>query len=314
MQTHTFLAKPIDSGKRLDSFLLEQSALKEIGLTRSKVTQAIETEGVLVNNASSKPSYRLKTNDAITIALSPVKETALTPDARRNIPVLFENEHFVIVDKPAGVQAHPSSADASDTLVNWLIDRYPDITSVGDDALRPGIVHRLDKDTSGLLVIAKNQTAFEELKRLFSERKISKIYTALVHGHINPSEGTLDTPLARAYSLPKQAIATPHTHTRGTIRPALTHYRVLEHRGEYDLVEARPKTGRKHQIRVHLASIGHPIVGDKLYGTKLTRAQDKHFSRHFLHAKELSFSLFGQDYSFESPLPEEFHVVIPKEY
>lgn len=308
MYTDNPIAKPHDSGKRLDAFLLEQSSFQEAGLTRSGTTQAIETQAVLVNDKPSKPSYRLKAGDKVSFNISPSEPLTLVPNPDLAINILFENADFLIIDKPAGIQVHPSSADTSGTVANWLIARYPDIASVGENSLRPGIMHRLDKNTSGLMVIAKTQETFTELKRLFAERKVSKTYIAFVHGHVSPEQGTIDTPLARSGSLAKQSVATSDKHVRGFIRSALTQYHVIEHLGNLTLVEAKPKTGRTHQIRVHLASIGHPIVGDPLYTPRnIKRSLQQAFPRHLLHAHKLSFVLFGQDYSFESPLPADFH-------
>jgi 23S rRNA pseudouridine1911/1915/1917 synthase len=322
MDQATYHIKAHDSGKRLDAFLSAQEAPKNAGLARSGVIRAIESREALVNGKGEKPSYRLKTGDVVVFAIPELTQETPVPNPDLPLQVVFEDESILVVDKPAGTQVHParnathsvaggpSAVEKTGTVANWLVARYPAIAQIGEDPMRPGIVHRLDKNTSGLLVVAKTQEAFEALKRLFAHRKVTKTYLALVHGHIDPKEGVIDTPIARAATLRKQSVATENTRTRGTVRQALTEYSVLERYPDFDFVEARPKTGRMHQIRVHLASIGHPVVGDFLYGTKITRAQDKALSRHFLHAHKLSFTLFDRDYSFESPLPPDLQALL----
>lgn len=231
------------------------------------------------------------------------------PNKDLPITVIFENKDFAILNKPAGIAMHLSSPQDTKTVVNWLIATYPEIITVGEDILRPGIVHRLDKDTSGICIIAKTQEAYLELKTLFKERLMQKTYIAIVHGHITPQTGIVHAAIARSLTLRKQAIVDKDLMVQGKIRNAITPYQVTQSYDLYDIVEVKPKTGRMHQIRVHLASLGHPIVGDTLYGNKITRKIDKLnislVSRHLLHATHLQFNLFGESYEFSVPLPQD---------
>jgi 23S rRNA pseudouridine1911/1915/1917 synthase len=301
-----------EANQRLDRFLLRQTFATQAHLTsRSECADAIRKNQILINNTPAKPSSVLKTGDIITfIEQSQEKTTSLIPNPDLPLQILFENQHFIILDKPAGIAMHPNTYKDAATVANWLVARYPNIVIVGENALRPGIVHRLDKDTSGVCVVAKTQETFVALKAMFKEHIVRKTYTAIVHGHILPTKGTIDTAIAKSLTLNKQAIIDTDLMVRGRIRDAVTHYRVTQSLQDFDVIEAQPKTGRKHQIRVHLFSIGHPIVGDKLYSTKLTRKADRELpngpKRHFLHAKRLQFTLFGEDYDFSSPLPQDF--------
>jgi 23S rRNA pseudouridine1911/1915/1917 synthase len=301
-----------DTGKRLDSFLMDQSQIREAGLTRSALVEAIASDQVLIGAKPAKPGYRLKAGDEIKASLDIPAAQGLSPRAEIPLKVIAEDSELAILDKPAGLQVHPSATETDETVANWLVARYPGIAGVGENPLRPGIVHRLDKGTSGLLAIAKTQRAFEGLKRLFKDRKVSKTYLALVHGHLERTEGVIDRPIGRSATLAKQAVASESARVRGTVRPAVTEYRVVRsYREGYDLVELRPKTGRTHQIRVHLASLGHPVVGDPLYTPKnIKRSLKEAYPRHFLHAYRLRFELFGRSYDLSSPLPEDFQALL----
>lgn len=296
------------TGERLDTFLVHYASghphLK-LPTSRADFSRAIKSGNITINHKPAKPSTPLKAGDTVQLSFFPVQQSPLLPHHALSIPILFENKDFIIINKPAGIQTHPSATETSTTVVNWLIANFPEISSIGEDPLRPGIVHRLDKNTSGLLIIAKTQATFQELKMLFQHRKIAKTYLALVYGHIQPQEGIIDKPIARSRTLAKQA--TGDKHTRGTLRPARTEYTVITRYSDFDMIEAHPKTGRTHQIRVHLASIGHPIAGDSLYTPKsIKRGDFPFFKRHLLHASRLQFELFGEKYSFESPLPQDF--------
>ncbi len=301
-----------EANQRLDHFVMKQSFMAKRNLeSRSECADAINNGSVLINGAKAKPSSVLKTGDIITfIEPSQVKNTSIVPNSDLPLKVLFENEHFAILNKPAGIAMHPVTLSDTETVANWLIERYLEMTTVGEDPLRPGIVHRLDKDTSGVCVVAKTQEAFMALKELFKAHSVQKTYVAIVYGHIIPTEGTIDTAIARSLTMGKQAVVDTDLMVRGKIRAAITHYCVTQSLLDFDIVEAQPKTGRMHQIRVHLFSIGHPIVGDKIYSTKLTRKADRERiggpTRQLLHAKRLQFTLFDTDYDFSSPLPEDF--------
>jgi 23S rRNA pseudouridine1911/1915/1917 synthase len=196
------------------------------------------------------------------------------------------------------------------TVAHWVITKYPEIRGVGENALRPGIVHRLDRETSGVLVIAKTNPAFRALKELFQTRTLQKTYIALVYGHMSELKGEINKPLIRHSGELKRFVVETQSAPEGA-RQALTSYRVIARYREYDLLEVTPKTGRTHQIRVHLASLGHPIVGDKLYAFKSMRRGEKLFSeRQMLHAYCLEFDLFSKKYVFEAPLPPDFRSVL----
>jgi 23S rRNA pseudouridine1911/1915/1917 synthase len=288
-------------GKRIDKFLAEEFFL----YSRAEIAEKIKKEEVFVNGKKVKPSYRLEENDQVETGDFSNQQKKLLPNADIKLEIIFENEDLLVIDKPAGLQVHPSDCKQTDTLTNALISNHPEISDVHDNSveayLRPGIVHRLDKDTSGVMVIAKNKETFDELKKLFKDRTIEKKYLALVEGVLDEEGGIIDKPLARSAGFSKQLIARENTKTK--IRQAVTHYAVLEKFENFSLLEVSPKTGRMHQIRVHLASIGHPIVGDAVYGKK---APGSPVARQLLHAKSLSFDLGGKHYDFEAKMPTDF--------
>jgi 23S rRNA pseudouridine1911/1915/1917 synthase len=235
--------------------------------------------------------------------------------------IIYENADFLVVNKPAGLVMHAAKVNpkkridegkkAEPTLVDWLLAHYSEIKSVGDDpALRPGIVHRLDKETSGIMLVARNQESFERLKKLFQDHAIHKTYLALVFGVPKNESGTIDAPIGIKNGTLKRSI-----RSEKMAKPAVTDYRVIkkfaaseENEKSFSLLEVKPKTGRTHQIRVHLASIGHPIVGDRLYGPK--KAQPDFATRMMLHATSLEFSdEKGRRFEFEAPPPKDFGTI-----
>ncbi|MGB9847811.1 MAG: RluA family pseudouridine synthase [Minisyncoccia bacterium] len=225
------------------------------------------------------------------------------------IKIIFENEDFLVVNKPNGLLVHSAKKDEK-TLVDWLLNRYPKIKDVGEDRTRPGIVHRLDRETSGLLLVAKNQKAFEYFKKLFQEHQIKKGYLALVYGEFKNKKGIIDKPIGIVSSSIKRSTAAKKMKE---LKEAITEYEVVdswEFEGEkYSLLKVFPKTGRTHQIRVHLSSIGHPIVGDKIYGRKKNDLSP----RLFLHAYFLEFKApNGTVLHLESDLPQDLEFVLRK--
>jgi len=236
-----------------------------------------------------------------------------------NIKIVFENKDFLVINKPPGLLVHGvnhrsvhenihESIHKQKTLVDWLIKRYPKIIDVGEDKNRPGIVHRLDKETSGLLIIAKNQKAFDYFKKLFQEHRIKKGYLALVYGEIKNKKGVINKPIGIVASSIKRSTAAKKMKE---LKEAITEYEVLrsfDYQGEkFSLLKVFPKTGRTHQIRVHLASIGHPVVGDKIYGRK----KEKIVSRLFLHAYLLEFNLPDDGIlRLESELPDDLKQIL----
>ena len=282
-------------GERLDAFLARRCGHE---LSRSFAHRLIAEGQVTVNGAASKPSHRLRHGDDVVVLLPPPQVMTLEAEA---IPVriVYQDEDVIVVDKPPGLTVHPAAGHPSGTLVNALLTICPELANI-KGTLRPGIVHRLDKDTSGLLVVAKNEPAQASLVGQLKERQVHKVYLALVRGRVEPPQGVIDAPIGR-HPRRRQRMAVVEGG-----RAAQTRYRVrdlLDDAGAaYSLVEAEPLTGRTHQIRVHFASIGHPVVGDRLYGKASALV-----GRQFLHAWRLGFRLpaSGRYQEFESPLPED---------
>jgi 23S rRNA pseudouridine1911/1915/1917 synthase len=234
-----------------------------------------------------------------------------------DIQIIFEDDNILVINKPAGLLVHDDGHNTEPTLIDWLLERYPNIAEVGEpmklqdgtELKRPGIVHRLDKDTSGVLVVAKNQTTFEYLKTQFQDRLLNKKYLALVHGEFKELSGVVELPIGRSKRDPRLRVA--HQKASGKLREALTEYQVLEQFGHMSLVEARPKTGRTHQIRVHLKAIQHPIVCDELYAPGWPCPEE--LGRQALHAAELEITLpGGEKKSFKAELPRDFQEALDK--
>lgn len=292
-------------GQRIDRFLKKGFFLNE-EITRGEIIKNIKSGNILLNGKIVKPSYVLKENDKITVEL---KERAQKLAANRKIKVqiIHQDKNMIVLNKPAGLSVHPVNFEEKETLVNFLLSKFSEIENVNDGSVgsqfRPGIVHRLDKDTSGIMVIARNQKTFDDLKKIFQNREVQKKYVAMVFGKMENKSGIIEKPLARSTGYEKQVIA--HKRTKTKIRTAITEYAVLSESPEYSLLSVSPKTGRTHQIRIHLTSIGHPIVGDKLYALK-QNSKAKTADRQLLHAKELEFKLFRKKYAFQAEIPEDF--------
>lgn len=229
------------------------------------------------------------------------------------ITVLHETENYLIINKPAGLMVHPDGKSEETTLVDWIMEHHPEMAGVGEklgDIERPGIVHRLDRDTSGVLVLAKNQPAFEHLKQQFKDRKVQKTYHAIVYGWPKDDKGVVDQPIGRSKKNFRAWIS--GRGARGTMRAAVTEYHVqkrFEHDGEpYTYIELHPKTGRTHQIRVHMKYMNHPIVADELYaGKRAKKLPNLGFTRHALHASRITFTgSGGETITAEAPLPVDF--------
>jgi 23S rRNA pseudouridine1911/1915/1917 synthase len=289
------------AGKRLDQALHEQ--LPEF--SRSRLQDWIKQERVLVNGAPARSSRVLREGDQV--AVEPAELPPLRAEAEA-IPlrVLYEDPYFVAIDKPAGMVVHAGAGVHSGTLVNALLGRFQSLSALGGD-LRPGIVHRLDRFTSGVILVAKTDAAHRALAALFAGRQVEKTYLALVHGVVGPECGRIDKPIARD----------PRHRTRMTARlsqgrTAWTEYRVLRRFPDFTFLEVRIGTGRTHQIRVHLASIGHPVAGDRLYGAPAHAKNgiQPPRERFFLHAHRirLQHPFSGQPVEIESPLPEDLRV------
>lgn len=232
----------------------------------------------------------------------------LKPNSEIKLKIIYEDENIIVLDKPAGLLVHPTHKQEQDTLVSGLLAYYPPLAGVRDDEMRPGIVHRLDKDTSGLMVVAKNNQSFRSLKKQFQEREITKTYLALVVGHLKDKKGTITKTIASSRKDYRKRTTLLDRHSR----KAWTEYQVLEEYQDYSLLEVTPKTGRTHQIRVHLASIGHPVAGDAQYKFKRQPCPEN-LSRQFLHAQHLKFKLTsGRMVEFHSELPLDLKEVIDK--
>jgi 23S rRNA pseudouridine1911/1915/1917 synthase len=291
---------PEHAGTRLDVYLASQFE----GWSRARLQRLIENEDVLVNGKVAKPSYKLREHDEIEVELIAPPADFFTPE---NIPleIVYEDETLAVVNKPAGLVVHPAAGTPSGTLANALAYHFQQLP---DRGVRPGIVHRLDRDTSGLLVVAKTEAALENLSDQFRDRTVFKSYLALVHGRV-ASSGKIDQPLARD----------PSNRTRMAVvrggRNALTLYRVRQAFDRFTLLDVELKTGRTHQIRVHLAWLKHPVVGDETYGggrdntiqDPQLRARIRNLKRQFLHAEKLGFKHpVSQEFvKFESALPKD---------
>ena len=278
-----------EPGDRLDKHIAQRYAL-----SRSLVQKLVEEGHVTVNGSVAKASLKLNVGDRVRVIIPPPSPTTLAPE---DIPlkIVYEDSDLLVVDKPAGLPVHPAPGHPSGTLVNALLSHCPDLGGI-DGSLRPGIVHRLDKDTSGLMVIAKNDAAQRSLSQQIKDRLIKKGYLALVMGHLSPKQGAIEAPIGRHPRHRKRMAVV----SRG--REARTQYKVISYVGNCTFLEAMPETGRTHQIRVHFSSIGHPLFGDPLYGKKSPL-----LSRQFLHARLLGFKLpsTGEYVEFESELPPE---------
>lgn len=284
--------------QRLDLYLLQKIPAK---ISRNFVQKAIKEGKVTVNGKPQKPSYRVKVKDVIFIPEpEPVTILSIEPEPI-GLKILYEDHDLIVIDKPAGMIVHPIPSHTTGTLVNALLYHCKDLQGIGGE-LRPGIVHRLDKDTSGVMVVAKNDLAHRNLSQQFKDRKVSKMYLALVRGRINEPQGEIKVSLAR------HPILRTKMSVNDTGRAAVTLYRVLRYFGDMaSLVAAYPKTGRTHQIRVHMKYIGHPILGDKLYGSTYG------VYRQMLHAIRLGFYHPRTDkwLTFTAPIPDDFkHLIV----
>lgn len=278
-------------GERLDRLVVEHLP----DTSRSFVQRLIEAGDVLVNEHVQRPSYKVSPGDRIRVHVPPPEEPDDITPADILIPIAYEDDDIVVFDKPPGLVVHPAPGHKSDTLVNAFKWLRPEDVMPGTE--RPGIVHRLDKDTSGLIVVAKNEGARLHLTREWQERRVTKQYVALVVGDLEEDRAMIDAPISRD----------PNNRKRMAVvkggRPARTHIEVRRRYGRYTLLDVEIETGRTHQIRVHCAFIGHPIAQDRIYGGY---RQDFPLDRQFLHARRLSFALpDGRTIDLESPLPQD---------
>ncbi len=288
-----------ESRERLDKFV----AARVADLSRSAVQRLIEDGLVTVDGAATDAARKVRPGDEIVVRIPPARPATIEAE-QIPLAIVYEDADVIVIDKPAGLVAHPAAGHARGTLVNAVLAHAPEMQGVGGEA-RPGIVHRLDKDTSGLIVVAKRDAAHRELQSQFKARSVKKMYIALVEGRLEPAEGVVDAPIARdRVHRKRMAVALDG-------RPARTRYKVIRdwRLNKYTLLEVYPETGRTHQIRVHFAWLGHPLVGDSVYGNKKSSLP---IGRHFLHAASLTLRLpsSGEERTFTSPLPEELAHVL----
>jgi len=307
--THTITVPHDSNGIRLDRFLT--SVLPD--QSRSHIQRLIKEGGVRVAGRQAKSNQPVKTGQVVTLAIP--EPVAPTPQAERlPLPIVYQDRDIVVVDKPAGMVVHPAAGHASGTLVNALLHHVADLSGIGGEK-RPGIVHRLDRGTSGLMVVAKNDAAHEELSRQFHDREVEKEYTALVWGEVMAGR-RIDAPIGRDPSNRKKMSSASARVRRS--REAVTRIVGAEHFGRVlTLARVAIHTGRTHQIRVHLSAIGHPVVGDSLYGGVHRRVPGDlrsvtHLDRPFLHASKLAFThpLDGRRMTFTSELPDDLARVL----
>jgi 23S rRNA pseudouridine1911/1915/1917 synthase len=287
-KTYRFVADK--SGIRLDKFVVEKCP----ELSRTHAQKLIGDGYITVNGHVAKASLKLNAGDRVDIVIPPTPPSPLSPEA---IPlnIIYEDDDLLVVDKPAGLAVHPAPGHPGHTLINAILSHFPHLADIGD-SLRPGVVHRLDKDTSGVMLVAKNRAAQANLINQFKSRSIMKAYLALIKGRLTPERGIIEAAIGRD----------PRNRKRMAVvtlgREARTEYQVIKYTGNYTLLEVMPETGRTHQIRVHLSAIGYPVVGDVVYGVK-----SAYLSRQFLHACRLGFKLpsTGEYVEFKSELPPD---------
>jgi len=311
----TFRATNREAGRRLDSVLAARFAF----LSRSQANQLIREDRIQVNGTATKAAYLLRPNDSVRGVIPPLPDPHSPPLVKPepiSLDILFEDDQIIVLNKPPGVVVHPAPGHADGTLVNALVYHHPDISTVGDPA-RPGIIHRLDKDTSGTLIVAKTASAHNHLKKAFKHRQVRKQYLALVYGRIEDTTGIIQTPVGR-HPVHRKKMST--VSPRG--RPAETQWRVRKELDSATLLDVRIRTGRTHQIRVHCADMGHPVVGDIRYGGKkrwkeAAASEDirrvlQSVNRQMLHAWRLTcvHPSLGRELCFESPVPEDMAGVI----
>jgi 23S rRNA pseudouridine1911/1915/1917 synthase len=310
------------SGMRLDVFATRHFCATEVtqaGLSRSRMQRLIAEGHIMVNGLRAKANTRLKPGDLVELVANPSPATSLRPEAAP-LNIIYEDDEFLVLNKGAGMVVHPAAGNFSGTLVNALLHRYPQLEAMGGHA-RPGIVHRLDKDTSGAMVVAKNELSLQDLARQFKDRTVQKEYIAVVWGKPAKPSGIIDRPIGRHRSQRKK-MSSRFAHSR--TREALTEWKVERIFPLYSgtrrlqwvsVLRLKPRTGRTHQIRVHLADLGHPLIGDKVYGTGTRSGPHPerrgslldNFSRQALHAEILAFNhrKTGCRMEFKAPIAQD---------
>ena len=284
-----------EKGKRLDVYISENTEY-----SRSKVQKLIENENILVNDKKTSSNYITKENDKITISYVEEEITDVMPE-KMDLDIVYEDEYLAIINKKSGIVVHPAVGNTHNTLVNGLLYHFNEISN--KNTIRPGIVHRLDKDTSGLMVVAKNDQVHEKLSNMIKEKKVERKYLALVWGKIMHDKGTIDAPIGRDINNRQK-----YTVTDINSKDSITHFKVLERLSNVTLIECKLDTGRTHQIRVHMNYIGHPVVNDPVYGN---RKIINDFGQ-MLHSKSIRFvhPITNKELFFEVEPPKEFNEIL----
>ncbi len=289
-----------DKGKRLDIYIAEN--FNE--LSRTMIKKLIESNNILVNGKSEKVSYKVQANDNISIDVPEAKETKLKA---QEIPldIIYEDSDIIVVNKPKGMVVHPANGNPDGTLVNAILSICKNSLSGIGGELRPGIVHRLDKDTSGLIIVAKNDKAHINMSEQIKERNVKKTYIALVRGNVPEEEATINMPIGRSTKDRKKMAVTKNG------KQAITHFKVLKRYSKYTLLEIKIETGRTHQIRVHMAEIGYPVVGDAVYSNG---KNEFGIEGQMLHAYKLEFMhpITNKHMELTAPLPQYFEEILKK--
>ncbi|MBT4857213.1 RluA family pseudouridine synthase [Candidatus Uhrbacteria bacterium] len=283
---------------------LDKLATTELGITRSQVQKLIKAEKILVDD---KPANaRTMIDSSMVMSYDPTILDAVEKVGEMPVfEILFENEEMVTINKPAGVLVHEAETSTEFTLVDALLCKWPEIATVGDDAKRAGLVHRLDKHASGIMVVAKTQEAFDHLKTQFKDRLVKKNYTVLVHEKLSQESGTIDFPISRSKTSGRMAARSKVDDGK----KAVTHYDTIKAYPHHTLLDVNIETGRTHQIRVHFFAMDHPVVGDTLYRQRGVKPMD--IGRLFLHARKLRITIpNGEEKTFEAPIPKELEDVL----
>lgn len=294
------VVKDNNQKKRLDSYIASQMP----ELSRTTIQRLLDEEKILVNGKKQKASYKPEQDDEIEIDIPVAREIKLEAQ-EIPVPVIYEDNDIIVVNKPKGMVVHPANGNPDGTLVNAILAMCKDSLSGIGGEIRPGIVHRLDKDTSGLLIVAKNDLAHMNMSKQIQDRKVTKKYIALVKGNVSEDEATIDLPIARSTKDRKKMAV----DSKG--KSAVTHFKVLKRYQKYTLLELKIDTGRTHQIRVHMSYIGHPVVGDMVYSNG---KNEFGVEGQMLHARYLEFKhpVTGQVLKLEAPIPEYFEEVLQK--
>lgn len=299
MEHHTYFVDAAHEGSRIDAYL----TLHLRGQSRSRIKTLIESGHVTLDGTTVKPAVKVRRGQRVDVTVPPLAPATVTPEPMP-LDVVYEDRDLLVVNKPAGLTVHPGAGRPSGTLVNAIVARVPDLAGVGS-SVRPGIVHRLDKNTSGLMVVAKTPGAYRALQDQVTARAVGRTYLALLHGSVPQDEGTISAPIGRH----------PRHRTRMAVRSggraAVTRYAVVQRFARYTLVEAQLVTGRTHQIRVHFAHLGHPVAGDPVYAG---RRDELGIGRQALHAYRLRFRhpARDEDLVFEAPVPEDLRTAIER--